>query len=310
MNAIVEAALHHWGLTDARHALIANRENQVFQIDHAGKSYALRLHRVGYRSDGELLSELQWMAALAHGGMQVPAPVASPLGETLRTIDGVQVDLLTWLEGEPVGSATSGLFVEDRAGLFEIIGQVMARMHQLSDEWARPANFARPAWDRAGLVGEAPVWGRYWDNPTLSSDDRRLLAEVRRAADRKLAGLHDCLDYGLIHADLVRENMLLDGAAVQFIDFDDGGFGFRLFDIATTLLPNLYEPDFPLLKSSLLDGYRSVRGLEVEALDLFMLIRATTYIGWIMTRMDEGGSKERNARFIKRARMLANDYLS
>ena len=31
------------------------------------------------------------------------------------------------------------------------------------------------------------------------------------------------------------------------LDFDDGGFGFRVFDLATTLLKNLAEPDYPAL---------------------------------------------------------------
>ena len=34
--------------------------------------------------------------------------------------------------------------------------------------------------------------------------------------------------------DLVRENVMVDGDKLQLIDFDDGGFGFNLYDLATT----------------------------------------------------------------------------
>ena len=144
----------------------------------------------------------------------------------------------------------------------------------------------------------------------MSNEDRDLFIAACSTASQQLAHLEDQLDYGLIHADLVRENVLVDGDSLQFIDFDDGGFGFRLFDLATVLMPNLYEPDFPKLQAALLSGYRSIRNIDTSALDLFMMLRSATYVGWIITRMDEDGSDARNARFIKRTRMLAEDYLS
>ena len=89
----------------------------------------------------------------------------------------------------------------------------------------------------------------------------------------------------------------------------DGGFGFRLFDLATTLMPNLYEKDFPALRTALLGGYCTVREIDTAPLDLFLLLRSNTYLGWIITRMNEAGSKARNARFISRSKMFAENYL-
>ena len=76
MNSIVKNALCRWGMSDADFHLIAARENSVYRVDHDGLSYALRVHRRGYRSDAELWSELQWMQAISHGAIEVPAPVA------------------------------------------------------------------------------------------------------------------------------------------------------------------------------------------------------------------------------------------
>ena len=137
-----------------------------------------------------------------------------------------------------------------------------------------------------------------------------MLRELRHAGEIELAEAERSLDHGLIHADLVRENIMRDGSRVQFIDFDDSGFGFRLFDLATTLMPNLNEPDYRELKSALLKGYRSVRPIDTSHLNLFMALRSATYLGWIMTRMDEDGSVARNERFIKRTRKLAQEYLA
>jgi Ser/Thr protein kinase RdoA (MazF antagonist) len=310
MKQTVEKALTLWGMDGADWRLIAARENRVYRVNHAGRSYALRLHRLNYRTDAELWSELEWMGEADSKGLHVPAPIRSTSGDFLHVVDDIQIDVLTWLAGEPVGKTGEPLAVPDRLGLFHGIGREMARLHQISDEWALPDGFTRCAWDRDGLVGETPLWDRFWENPTLTDDDRELFVQVRRMADGKLQELEPVLDYGLIHADLVRENVMLNEDKLQLIDFDDAGFGFRLFDLATTLLKNLTEPDYPALRSALIEGYRSVRPIDTDALDLFILLRALTYVGWIITRMDEDGSEIRNQRFIVNARALAQQLLA
>ena len=309
MNSIVKNALCRWGMPDADFHLIAARENSVYRVDHDGLSYALRVHRRGYRSDAELWSELQWMQAISHGGIDVPAPVASTSGQFLHVVDGVYVDLLNWLPGAPLGSTFEVLKAADRTGLFRRIGCQMARLHRISDAWVRPEGFNRCVWDRGGLLGEAPLWGRFWENPTLGVEDRALFTRVRETANYALAGRETALDYGLIHADLVRENIIIDGDRLQFVDFDDGGFGFRLFDLATALIKNLGERDYPALRDALISGYREVRAIDIEALELFVLLRSATYVGWIIERMEEPGADRRNASFITTTRHLAQAYL-
>ena len=205
--------------------------------------------------------------------------------------------------GEPLGT-------DDRPGLFRAIGREMARLHTVSDDWTPPPTFTRCAWDRDGLLGDSPLWGRFWENPSLTPGQRAHFLQVRELADAELAGMENALDYGLIHADLVRENIMVDGDRLQLIDFDDAGFGFRLFDLATTLIKNRPEPDYPDLKAALIDGYRSQRPIDTDALDLFLLLRALTYMGWIIPRMDEDGSAQRNRRFISVALQLSEAFLS
>ena len=203
MTATVDAALSLWDLAGAPYALAANRENAVYRVDASDARYALRLHRVGYRSDGELHSELCWMAAAARGGLRVPAPVAARSGAMLQRVDGVQVDLLTWLPGQTMDSALANALPDQRRALFARLGRDMARLHAVSDAWTPPAGFTRAAWDLEGLLGDAPLWGRFWENPALDPDSRALLCAFRKRAQADLAALHATLDYGLIHADLV-----------------------------------------------------------------------------------------------------------
>lgn len=304
--AVVDKALALWGLSGADVTLIAARENHVFKVICAQEAYALRVHRRGLRRFGELHSELQWMAALDRGGLAVPKPVPACDGACLQVIDGYQVDVLAWVPGVPIGSTADGLTVADPRAVYWAIGHDMARLHSLSDGWTPPQDFQRWSWDAQGLLGAAPLWGRFWDNPALDPLARDVLCALRAHAWERL---EPQVDFGLIHADIVHENVMWDGTGVRFIDFDDSGYGYRLFDVATALLKNINRPDDEDLKEALCTGYRAVRPLDTGQLDLFLALRAASYVGWIVPRMGERGAEHRQRRFIDRVIPLARRCL-
>lgn len=310
VDPVVERALRRWGLQGDAVRFVAGRENRVYRVCGARGDHALRLKRPGYRSDDELRSELQWLDAMDRAGLAVPRPLPSAEGRLLEVVDGLRVDLLAWLPGRPMGASREPLALDDREGVFRQLGRTMACLHVASDAWVPPEGFTRHAWDLDGLLGETPLWGRFWEHPQLDAPTRRLLTDFRAMAVREIARLGDGLDRGLIHADLVRENVLVQASGLAMIDFDDGGWGWRLFDVATALLKNLEEPDYPRLQAALLDGYRSVRPMDAALLDLFMAVRATTYVGWIVPRMTEPGAAARSARFIGTASRLCRQALA
>lgn len=309
MNEIVDQALPLWGLTDAPYKLVAERENAVFRVEGPDGSVAVRLHRKRYRNDAELRSELQWMAAVDQGGIRVPTPIAAEDDSLFHIITGTQVDVLTWLSGSPVEDALANRSHDGRARLFGELGRAMARLHDICDQWTPPYGFTRCAWDAEGLLGDNPLWGRFWDNPALRSEDRTLSLAFRDYARSELVRLKHDLDYGLIHADFVSANVIVEGDTLAMIDFDDGGFGYRLFDLATALLKLHDAPDYTALREALLEGYRSARLLDDRHLDLFLALRATTYVGWNIARVDEAGGAARNTRFIDTARTMLRAYM-
>ena len=140
-----------------------------------------------------------------------------------------------------------------------------------------------------------------------------LLAETRDRVLRDLdAFISGGADYGLIHADLVRENILVSGSDIRMIDFDDSGFGFRLFDIATALVKNRNEPHYDAMMGALIEGCRTQRELpqrELDSLPLFILLRALTYLGWAEARKTEPDMETRRARLKTDALALARAYL-
>lgn len=298
-----------WGLEDAPIKLAARRENVVYRLEAPDGPRALRFHRKGYRSTRELQSELDWMSMLDSCDLPVPRPVPSVAGHFIEEIEDQQIDLLTWESGEPLGRAGELNGIKDRAAFCGLLGAQMARLHDLSDAWQEPEGFTRPGWNRAGLLGDAPLWGRFWEHPHLSAEGRDLLLSVRARADETLGRCEPSADYGLIHADLISENMLWDGASLTFIDFDDGGFGFREFELATFLLRYRSAPDYGALRAALCEGYGTRRIVDADMLNLMIVLRALTYVGWIKDRLDEEGAGARSSRAIRTALEVARDWM-
>jgi len=303
---VAEQALALWGLQGAPIKLIAQRENAVFQVQTPNSNFALRLHRPGYQTPEAMASELAWMASIGDSGVQVPTPIVNQSGKFLEPFEGYYIDMLSWLTGQPMGCFGQPLALDDRNGTFAQIGRMMAQLHAQADAWNRPNGFQRMAWNRDGLIGENPLWGRFWENPDLPADLQQQMLQCRAQVDVILA--NENLDYGLIHADLVRENILLEGNQLQLIDFDDCGFGYRLFDVATTLGKNWLEDDAKELEAAFIEGYTSVRQQDWQYLPMFTMLRALTYVGWIVPRIDEPGSDERQERFIRAAKIAMDDF--
>ncbi|TXI07969.1 MAG: homoserine kinase [Rhizobium sp.] len=313
-------ALDNWSVRAHEPMLMKYRENAVFRITlEDGQFAALRLHRPGYHDETSLRSELHFMAALKLGGLDVPSPVPTTNRQSLvrlqanRYFPEQHADVVSWIDGVPLGQSGTPLSqsAEMQEAIFFRIGQNMATMHELADTWQPPERFRRPAWDGDGLIGEKPLWGRFWDCRGLSSESTIALSTLRQELRRALANTDsESLDYGLIHADLVRENIFLTGSDsnVAFIDFDDAGHGFRLFDLATTLLKNRNEPAYPAIEKALISGYRSRRLLSDAALatlPLFMVLRSLTYIGWLAERPEIPDSAERLSRYVNESLEMA-----
>ncbi|MFK0164424.1 homoserine kinase [Rhizobium sp. NPDC090279] len=316
----VREALDHWSARAHEPVLMKYRENAVFRITlEDGQFAALRLHRPGYHDETSLRSELHFMAALKLGGLDVPSPVPTMNRQSLvrlpanRHFPDQHADVVSWIDGVPLGQSGTPLSqsIEMQEAIFFRIGQNMAAMHALADAWEPPERFRRPAWDADGLVGEKPLWGRFWDCRGLSSESTIALSALRHELRRALANVdRQNLDYGLIHADLVRENIFLTGTEgnVAFIDFDDAGHGFRLFDLATTLLKNRSEPAYPAIEKALVSGYRSRRTLSdaaLASLPLFMVLRNLTYIGWLAERPEIPDAAERLSRYVSESLEMA-----
>ena len=324
MQALAQQALTAWQIEGSELSLIKYRENAVFKVlTSAGTRYALRIHRHAYHSNAELRSELQWIAALDAAGIDVPTVLPTSSGDLFALITAPevpeprQVDLFAWVEGEPLGTAATGAGDSHKiATTYLTIGQLAARLHNQSSEWQAPAGFSRHAWDIEGLVGDTPFWGPFWELASLTTKERQLLLQAKARVAEDLtayaAAPGNADNYSMIHADFVPENLLMDGATVRLIDFDDAGFGWHLFELATALYFEMEAAHYPQARQSLIAGYRQHRHLsdvQLAYLPLFLLARSFTYLGWIHTRAETRTARELAPMLTAKACALARQYL-
>jgi Ser/Thr protein kinase RdoA (MazF antagonist) len=287
-------ALSRWDFSVNALSLLKVRENVVFRADTDRGPMVVRVHRVGYHKDDALQSELSWLRALDQAGIGVPRLVRSTNArdfELLAWGDSIaQVDVFEWITGAPLGDVRSGIEGSQqklRTNL-ERLGTLSARIHAQSQSWHPPQGFKRHAWDADGLAGESPIGGRFWELNLLDASQKRLLCRARDVIYKRLAALsRKRHEFSLIHADLVPENVLATSDSMHIIDFDDCGYGWHGFDIATVLYFLRPLPDYEIAKEALVSAYCKVRGNEstvLDALPLFTAARATTYLGWLHSR--------------------------
>jgi len=322
LQQLASNALQAWQLEAKLLELIKYRENAVYRVlTDDNRQFALRIHRPGYHTDAALRSELQWMFALAKDGIEVPEIIPTPDGQLFvkASAEGDpqprQVDLFAWVEGQELGSVENGLGNDPQAihQIYHTIGQKAAQLHNHACRWSLPTDFQRHAWDLEGLVGEQPFWGRFWALEALTDQQRELINDARETIRAELEAYDQTADnYSLIHADFVPENLLVDGEHVRLLDFDDAGFGWHLFELATALYFIQDEPHYEVAKAALIAGYREFRPLpdsELQYLPLFLAARAFTYLGWVQSRWETETAKALTPMLVQLACETAERYL-
>lgn len=287
LQELANEAAAHWHGTITR--LISHRENAVFEIALTSGRAALRLHRQGYQNDRAIRSELWWCAAMAETGVAVPQPIAAHNGSLLIALsNGSFASVISWISGAAlgVGGVPFERPVKTIIKQHHDLGCLLASVHTATDRLVLPADFSRPRWDVAGLVGENPLWGRFWEHPVATPEQSVILKNARHFLKEKLSQhAANGGDFGPIHADVLRENVIVNDDSLCLIDFDDSGFGFRLYDLGTVMVQNLYEPAYLQIRDALISGYAETRVVTADLVEIFTLVRTCASVGWTIPRL-------------------------
>jgi Ser/Thr protein kinase RdoA (MazF antagonist) len=296
----------------SRLEFVRHGENTTYRVLRPEGDWALRLARVGYQSIDAIRSEIWWMRSLNEKGVATPAVIPGRDGDIVQLVphrDGsVRAAVaFTWVEGRPLPEV-------DSLGAWMRLGKIMARIHEHGRRWRKPQEFVRPAWDVEALVGDSPRWGNPFPPDIWSAEDMQLLQASREAVRERLHALGQGEGrYGLIHADLGFENVLVrPDASTVVIDFDDSGPSWYLYDLASALYPFEDESGFAERKQALVAGYRSVGPLPdeyVQELLTLLMARRLATLGWTFTRAETAHAQRQKARRIRSSPPAARRFL-
>ncbi len=141
-----------------------------------------------------------------------------------------------------------------------------------------------------------------------------MLDRLATVIERRLHAFGQTPDrFGLVHADMRLANLLVHGDDTYVIDFDDCGFSWYLYDLATALSFIEHYPQVPELVDSWLTGYRRVLPLSAEEeaeIPTFVMLRRLLLVAWIGSHADTDLARSQGADFSRVTCDLADKYLA
>ena len=318
LDDLARRSLPLWGIDpQAGCRLINLSENATYLVEPEGaRKVILRLHREGYHSKNAIASELAWMDAIERDtGVITPTAIPGRDGELIQhgRSRGLPRErhmvLFEFIEGREPDETQDDLTVP-----FQRLGEVSARLHEHAMAWQRPATFERLTWDDAHILGPTPNWGDWREAPAMDQAVRAVLERQEATIRRRLEAFGRAPSrYNLVHADIRLANLLVDDESTRVIDFDDCGFGWFLYDVATTVSFIEDHPKVPEWIDAWLEGYSRVRKLsEAEKAEIptFVMLRRMALLAWIGSHSETDLAKQQGPDYTRVSAELAETYLA
>jgi Ser/Thr protein kinase RdoA (MazF antagonist) len=298
---------------DVRVELLHQSENTLYLVRAPSdpRKLVLRVHshRMRYHTEPSIRSELHWMAALrADAGIETPQTFAARDGSQVGALPGTGrlAVLFSYLEGAP--PPETALVSE-----FERLGEITARMHRHAMGWTPPAWFQRHDWTPDTILGEGALWGRWESGIGMDAAAVEIIGRAAATIGRRLGSLaRDRARFGLIHADMRLANLLVERDRTKVIDFDDCGFGWYAYDLATALSFIQERPEVPALIGAWREGYERVARLPPDIaaeIPSFIMLRRINEIAWLGATQHVEFARSLAPRFAADSCRLAEDYL-
>jgi len=318
-EVLVDYDIEHLG--DCK--LLAHNLSDNYLVRTAENKYILRIYqaprRIGHswRSEADILYELDLLLHLHRKGVAVSIPLARKDGIFMRTLQAPEgprpAVLFTYAPGDPVTPP------KQNNTLSRLYGHAIAEIHAASDDFV--SSHSRFHLDLAFLLDRSlqtiqPVLAQRPDN----------WAYLVQLADflKKQIGLlaPQKLDMGACHGDAQGGNAhIAGGKMLTFFDFDVCGHGWRAYDLAVfywgaALGKSRLGWDDKQVEHvwvSYLEGYqerRPLSDLDLQAVPLFVAVRHFWFLGLHTANWDYWGWSEVDDHFFERELTFLREWVT
>jgi len=274
-DSVLKMVLRHYNFTKIIHCkfyLLGLHDNYLISADD--HQYVLRIYRNDWRSQKEILFELEVLTFLGSQGAAVSAPLPTKRGEFSFMIDCP----------EGLRSATLFAYAEGHAPCNEItveestlLGRTVATIHNISEPLSITAN--RPVLETPYLLDESlrtiePFVG-------LSTFSYlKTLQQSLKAALPPLARKRGI--YGICIGDVNPTNFHINkNNHITIFDFDQCGYGFRAFEIGKFISSIHAVKLKQAISRAFIDGYQEIRPLTTDEIASIPYYEMISVI-WVM----------------------------
>lgn len=254
-------ALESYQLKSPDLRVMSTETNAVFRVDTSDRRYVLRVGRGGNiaHSLRQVRSEAAFLNSLARfSDVRVPVPVPNTSGEFVTQVEVAGVPdrrncvLYEWLPGHLLDRhlTTTNLAA---------YGALAGRLHTFSESFEPPEWFSIVRYDRVFPFDEPVVLFDPRRSSFVTDRQREVFAAAADVVQQAIDDLGDRESPRVVHGDLHRWNVLVDGDGVAAFDFEDLMWGWPVQDLAIALYYLEREENYDEWLGAFRTGYERVR---------------------------------------------------
>ena len=258
----MNAAIELWCGSAGSFQRISDPSSHVYSFLQSGSKLYLRLSSSRDRAKPQIEAELDFIAYLHKGGVNVVLPISSTAGRLIEEIPLTGGSLFACVFNEAQGER----FRYGSAGLnrdhFRLRGRVLGRIHALSKTYVPSGSFRRFAWDEDNLLLQADEF--------LPKSEAIVWRDYHAIRERLRDHPKSNQTYGLIHGDFGDTNYRYQYDRLNIFDFDDCCYHWFVNDLAITIYPHGWRKEGLQLLDWLLEGYSESMPLDMTLADITM----------------------------------------
>ncbi len=256
--------------------------NHLYIIADDNLKFVFRVYTFNWRTKLEISEELRLLTHLQANNIPIACPIPDKDGNFIQILNAPEGSrygvLFSFAEGKKIPQFTEEISFT--------IGQTMARMHQVTENFSLQRVEYNP---QTLLKDSSRISNRFF------GQDSEDMVFVNRTADYLVTELEKVKDNeirsGAIHLDIWFDNMhITENGGVTLFDFDFCGIGWLCLDIAYYMLQlyNTRQSDDVYRKKlkSFIDGYESVQVISAEEKRILPMIAVSLWFFYLGVQCD------------------------
>jgi Ser/Thr protein kinase RdoA (MazF antagonist) len=273
--------------------------SHTYLITEEDNKYIFRVYSLHWRTEKEIIEEIKLLQLLKEN--------AVPVSDAIADIQSVYIQSLPAPEGLRYGVLFSFAKGEKQlnfpAALHYKVGEIMARMHQLTHNLP----LERVHYTTAVLLDAS--FEKLRQFLPDAADEMKFMKMLQQYLHETFRQANDeSLRQGIVHLDIWFDNIVIDDQSnITLFDFDFCGNGWLFLDIAYYILQIFSTEkegnEFELKKEAFLKGYESVTAINAEEKRLLPAGAAAIYffyLGVQCSRYDNWSNVFLNEIYLKR----------